>query len=68
MLMNANYGGVGGQTDALGAMAQAGSAADIGKMNAQAQQNSSIFGGLGQLGGMALTAGPGSLLGSWMGL
>lgn len=57
MLNQANYGGISGQTDALGAMAQANSAAAIGKMNAQAQQNSALFGSLGQIGGMAAMAG-----------
>jgi hypothetical protein len=54
MLLNANYGGVGGQADALGAIAQANSGAAIGQMNAQSQQNSAIMGGLGMMGGMAL--------------
>ena len=51
MLLNANYGGTGGQADALGAMAQANSAAAIGKMNAQQQSNSSLLGGLGTIAG-----------------
>lgn len=57
LLNQANYQGIGGQTDALGAIAQANSAAAIGKMNAQAQQNSALMGGLGQMGGMAIAAG-----------
>lgn len=68
LLNQANYQGIGGMTDVLGAKAQANSAAQIGKMNAQAQTQSGLFGALGSLGGMALTAGPQSLLGSWMGL
>jgi hypothetical protein len=64
LLNQANYQGIGGQTDALGALAQANSASAIGKMNAQAQQNSSIFGALGTLGGFALGGPMGAAAGS----
>ena len=61
LLNQALFGGLGGQADALGANAQANSAAAVGYANAQAQHGASLFGAIGT--GLGVAAGMGAFAG-----